>query len=140
QDAGAVPREGGGVEGAAAEDPRGAVRRRADRAGDRGRHHASGARTGRAVLALTLLAACSAGTRSPEGAVRALAEAAADGDRATAFQLLGPQTRARLESDARRAGEQTGGRALKAEELLAVGWFPPRFRAEDVREKERSGD
>lgn len=72
--------------------------------------------------------------------MRALAEAAADGDRAAAFRLLAPETRARLEADARRAGELAGGRALKAEELLAVGWFPPRFRAGDVREKSRDGD
>jgi hypothetical protein len=93
------------------------------------------------ALALsTMVAGCSAGTRSPEGAVRALGEAAADGDRAAVYRLLGPTTRARLEADAKHAAELSGRRSMKPEEMLAVGWFPPRLRASDVREVERSGD
>ncbi len=82
---------------------------------------------------------CNAGTRSPEGAVRAFAEASSDGDREGAWRLLGPATRGKLESDARRAAELSGRRPLKPAEMLAVGWFPPRFRADDVRELARTG-
>lgn len=91
------------------------------------------------VAGMLLVAACSAGTRSPEGAVRALAEASADGDRAQVWRLLGPATRARLDANARRAAELSGRRPFRPEEMLAVGWFPPRFRAEDVRELAREG-
>lgn len=89
------------------------------------------------LLALVLAAGCSAGTRSPEGAVRAFAEAAADGDRAAVWKLLGPATRKKLEDDARHAAEVSGRRAMKPEEMLAVGWFPPRMRVDDVREVAR---
>lgn len=99
------------------------------------------------ALALPLASAaagCDAGTRSPEGAVRALIEAGASGDRDAVWRLVGPATRSRLEADAKRAAEGAGRRAgaLPAAELLAVGWFPPRFRAAEVREIERapSGD
>jgi len=87
-----------------------------------------------------LLAACGAGTRSPVGAVRALGEAAQDGDRDAAWRLLGPQTRARLETDAKRAAQLSGRRAMPPQEMLAVGWFQPRWRLDDARELERSGD
>ena len=91
-------------------------------------------------LLLVLLAACNAGTRSPVGAVRALAEAAADGDRDAVWHLLGPSTRAKLEADAHRAAELSGRRKLAPEQMLAVGWFPPRFAVADVRELERTRD
>jgi hypothetical protein len=87
-----------------------------------------------------LLCACSAGTRSPEGAVRAFAESAADGDRAGVWRLLGPATRGRLEADAKRAAELAGRRSIKPEEMLAVGWFPPKMHIVDVRERSREGD
>jgi len=91
-------------------------------------------------LLLALVGGCSAGSRSPEGAVRALAEAAADGDRALVWRLLGPDTRAKLESDARHAAELSGRRAMKPEEMLAVGWFPSKLRVDDVRELDREGN
>lgn len=91
------------------------------------------------ALAL-LLAGCSAGTRSPSGAVRAFAEAAESGNRAEVWRLLGPRTRARLSKDAQRAAEMSGRREVAPEEMLAVGWLPPRFHIDDVRELERSGD
>src|SRR5262245_57947204 len=89
------------------------------------------------LLVLVLAAGCSAGTRSPEGAVRAFAEAAADGDRPAVWKLLGPSTRKKLEDDARHAAEVSGRRAMKPEEMLAVGWFPPKLRVDDVREVTR---
>jgi len=100
---------------------------------------ARGARPRLAVVSALLLGACSAGTRSPEGAVHALIEAAADGDRPAAFRLLGPATRTRLAASARRTAELSGQRELPAHEMLAVGWFPPRFHARTVREVSRTG-
>jgi hypothetical protein len=93
------------------------------------------------VLAVICLSAgCTAGTRSPEGVVRALAEAATDGDRGRVWELLGPETRARLTAAASRAAELGGRRGGRPEEALAVGWFPPRMHLEQVREVERVGD
>jgi hypothetical protein len=93
-----------------------------------------------AALAL-LLVGCGAGTHSPVGAVRALAEAAQDGNRDEAWRLLGPVTRARLEADAARATQLAGARRTVApESLLAVGWFAPRFAPAEVRELSRAGD
>jgi len=92
------------------------------------------------LVAALLASACTAGTRSPEGAVRALGEAAADGDRGAVWRLLGPATRARLEADAKHAAEMSGRRAMKPEEMLAVGWFPPKLHATEVRELSRDGD
>lgn len=93
-------------------------------------------------LAVVLLfaCACGAGTRSPVGAVRALAEAAQDGDRDAAWRLIGPDTRARLEADAKRAAQLSGRRQVPPAEMLAVGWFPARFHLDDAREVERDGD
>jgi hypothetical protein len=91
------------------------------------------------VAAAALLVGCSAGTRSPEGAVRALAEAAAEGDGEAVLGLLGPETRARLEVDARRAAALSGWRTVSPSEMLAVGWFAPRFRLRATRELGRDG-
>lgn len=86
------------------------------------------------------LGGCSAGTRSPVGAVHTLIEASLDGDRGAVWRLLGPATRERLRQGAKRAAEMSGRRAVVPEELLAVGWLPPRFHVDEVRELERSGD
>jgi hypothetical protein len=91
------------------------------------------------VAGLLVLAGCSAGARSPEGAVRRLADAAAAGDRDAVWSLLGPSTKARLEAEARRA-TPVGRRALTPSEMLAVGWEPARFRLTDIRLRERRGD
>jgi hypothetical protein len=96
--------------------------------------------TVRLVPALLLFAACSAGTRSPTGAVRALAEAAQAGDRAEVWRLVGPETRGRLESDARKVAALSGRREVKPEQLLAVGWFSPRMQLVSMRELDREGD
>ena len=89
---------------------------------------------------LAVLSGCSAGTRSPVGAVRALTEAAQAGDRAEVWRLVGPRTRARLTADAQRAGVLAGRRPAPGEQMLAVGWFAPRFTAEQVEELSRNGD
>jgi hypothetical protein len=82
-----------------------------------------------ALLLTVAPAACASGARSPEGAVRALTEAAESGDRDAVWMLLGPATRARLQSDAERAAQVAGRRELQARDLIAAGWSPPRWRA-----------
>jgi hypothetical protein len=91
-----------------------------------------------AVVAL-LAAACS-GARSPEGAVRALAEAAESGDRDALYGLLGPATRGRLAGDAARAAQAAGRRELGPKDLIAAGWSPPHWRAVDFDVLTRAGD
>ncbi len=80
------------------------------------------------------------GKDDPGAAVRAFDRAAEAGARAEVFALLGPSTRARLESDARRAAELSGRRGVRPEELLAIGWSPRRFHSVDVRVIVRAGD
>ena len=90
------------------------------------------------LLGVALAAGCS--TDDPTSAVRAFDRAAEIGARAEVFALLGPSTRARLESDARRAAELSGRRGVRPEELLAIGWSPRRFRPAELRVIVRAGD
>jgi hypothetical protein len=92
------------------------------------------------ALAFALALAGCGGTRSPDGAVRALAEAAEAGDRDAVYALLGPATRARLGSDGERAAQAAGRRELGPKDLVAAGWSPPRWRAVDFDVLTRSGD
>ena len=79
-----------------------------------------------ALLAAALAVAaagrgCSTGEDSPEGAVRALIEAAGAGDRELVFELTGPRTRQHLAAVSRRATELVGGsRRYGPAEMLAV--------------------
>ena len=93
-----------------------------------------------ALACILALAGCSAGARSPSGAVRALAEAAAAGDREGVFALVGPRTRHALEVGAATAAQLSGRRRVQPIELLAVGWFPPTFQLSEVRELDRHGN
>jgi hypothetical protein len=91
------------------------------------------------VLAVTLcVVGC--GHDDPVEAVRNFDRAAEVGARSDVYRLLGPATRARLEADARRAGELSGRRNVRPEELLAIGWSPRRFRSAAVRVLGRAGD
>jgi hypothetical protein len=90
------------------------------------------------TLAAASLGACT--SDDPVEAVRAFDRAAESGRRAEVFHLLGPQTRARLEDDARRAGELSGRRTVRPEELLAIGWSPRRFHSHKMRVLSRAGD
>jgi hypothetical protein len=93
------------------------------------------------VLAMLLVvAAAGCGTRSPEGAVRALSEAAEAGDREAVYALLGPATRARIAADAERAAKAAGRRELGPVDLVAAGWSAPRWHAVDYDVLTRSGD
>ncbi len=91
-------------------------------------------------MGLPVLTAAGCSKDDPIAAVRAFDRAAEVGARAEVFALLGPGTRARLESDAKRAAELSGRRGVKPEELLAIGWSPRRFRTVDMRVIVRAGD
>jgi hypothetical protein len=92
------------------------------------------------LLAIALFAVACGGARSPDGAVRALAEAAESGDRDAVYALLGPATRARLAADAERAAQAAGRRELGPADLVAAGWSPPKWHAADFDVLTRSGD
>lgn len=91
-------------------------------------------------LALSAVLATSCRTDDPGEAVRAFDHAAESGARSEVYALLGPATRARLVADAQRAGEISGRRGVRPEELLAIGWSPRRFRGVDVEVVSRAGD
>jgi hypothetical protein len=75
-----------------------------------------------AALVLAVAGRGCADDPGPAEAVRALAVAASAGDRETVVELLGPDTRARLEREARRATELVGGtRRYGAADLVTLG-------------------
>lgn len=80
------------------------------------------------------------GSDDPLVAVEHFNRAAEAGARSEVFALLGPSTRARLETDARRAADLSGRRSVRPEELLAIGWSPRRFRTVQLRVVARAGD
>lgn len=86
-----------------------------------------------------MVAGCG-GTRSPDGAVRALAEAAEAGDRDAVLALVGPATRARLSGDATKAAQASGRRDLQPRDMIAAGWSAPRWKIADVDVLARDGD
>lgn len=90
------------------------------------------------VVALVLVGC--GGARSPDGAVRALTEAAEAGNRDAVWALLGPATRKRLAADAARAAQAAGRREIVPQDLLAAGWAPPRWRAAELDVIARDGD
>lgn len=90
---------------------------------------------GAAVLVLLLALGCSGRGegKSPEGAVRLLMSAARGGDRAAAFQRLGPRTRARIEA-LQQSSKHSGGRLLtRPEDFLSVGSAPPIWEVAGMR-------
>ncbi len=73
---------------------------------------------------------CGTADDSPDGAVRAFVAAARAGDRDTVYQLLGPETRARLDRASKRATQLAGGpRRFGDLDLIGLGrlaedWSP----------------
>lgn len=66
--------------------------------------------------------ACSVEDYSPEGAARAFVEAANAGDRRAIYELLGPETKARLAHASRRATDLVGGGTrFDALDLVGLG-------------------
>jgi hypothetical protein len=95
----------------------------------------------RGLLALAFVVAAGCGVaRSPDGAVRALADAAEAGDRDGVWALLGPATRARLTADAESAAQASGRRDILPRDLLAAGWSAPRWKIRELDVVARAGD
>jgi hypothetical protein len=93
-----------------------------------------------AVLALAItLAACSSHERAdnPEGAVHLFIAAARSGDRASVYQRLGPETRARIEAMLSSSRHQGGRLIARPEDFFSVGWAPPAWEPAGLRTVQR---
>ena len=95
-----------------------------------------------ACLALLLVAACSGRVRAdnPEGAVHLFIVAARSGDRASVYQRLGPETRARIETLLSSSRHQGGRLIAKPEDFFSVGWAPPAWEPAGMRTAHRDRD
>jgi hypothetical protein len=91
-----------------------------------------------AILAL-LVAACSSHERAdnPEGAVHLFIAAARSGDRASVYQRLGPETRARIEAMLSSSRHQGGRLIVRPEDFFSVGWAPPAWEPAGIRTVQR---
>ena len=77
----------------------------------------------------------------PEVTVRDLLQAAKAGDRDTVFQLLTPSTRARLDSEAKRATDLVGGAVrYAAKDLISIGANEGVAEPTDITVLEEEGD
>lgn len=75
-----------------------------------------------AVAAAVAGRSCRVSQLGPEAAVDKMLQAAKAGDRDAVFELLTPETRARLESEAKRATDLVGAaQRFGAKDLLSVG-------------------
>jgi hypothetical protein len=90
---------------------------------------------GPALILLSALAACSSRVRAdnPEGAVHLFIAAARSGDRASVYQRLGPETRARIEALLSSSRHQGGRLIAKPEDFFSVGWAPPAWEPAGTR-------
>ena len=95
-----------------------------------------------ACMVLLLVAACSSRVRAdnPEGAVHLFIAAARSGDRATVYQRLGPETRARIEALLSSSRHQGGRLIAKPEDFFSVGWAPPAWEPAGTRTVHREHD
>ena len=95
-----------------------------------------------ACMVLLLVAACSSRLRAdnPEGAVHLFIAAARSGDRATVYQRLGPETRARIEALLSSSRHQGGRLIAKPEDFFSVGWAPPAWEPAGTRTVHREHD
>jgi hypothetical protein len=91
---------------------------------------------------LLLLVACSSRVRAdnPEGAVHLFIAAARSGDRASVYQRLGPETRARIEALLSSSRHQGGRLIAKPEDFFSVGWAPPAWEPAGTRTVHREHD
>jgi hypothetical protein len=91
-----------------------------------------------ALLAF-LFAACSSQERAsnPEGAVHLFIAAARSGDRASVYQRLGPETRARIEAMLSSSRHQGGRLISRPEDFFSVGWAPPAWEPAGIRTVQR---
>lgn len=75
-----------------------------------------------AIAAAVAGRSCRVSQPGPEAAVRDILQAAKTGDRDTVFDMLAPQTRARLEVEARRATDLVGASTrYSAKDLVSIG-------------------
>jgi len=99
-----------------------------------------------ALAAIALAAAvagrsCRVTQPGPEVTVRDLLQAAKAGDRDTVFQLLTPSTRARLDSEAKRATDLVGGAVrYAAKDLISIGANEGVAEPTDITVLEEEGD
>jgi len=94
-----------------------------------------------AILAF-LLTACSSHERAdnPEGAVHLFIAAARSGDRASVYQRLGPDTRARIEAMLSSSRHQGGRLIARPEDFFSVGWAPPAWEPAGIRTVQRDSE
>lgn len=94
-----------------------------------------------AILAF-LLAACSSHERAdnPEGAVHLFIAAARSGDRASVYQRLGSETRARIEAMLSSSRHQGGRLIARPEDFFSVGWAPPAWEPAGIRTVQRDSE
>ena len=91
------------------------------------------------IALLAFLAACSSQERAsnPEGAVHLFIAAARSGDRASVYQRLGPETRARIEAMLSSSRHQGGRLIVRPEDFFSVGWAPPAWEPAGIRTVQR---
>ena len=91
------------------------------------------------IAILAFLAACSSQERAsnPEGAVHLFIAAARSGDRASVYQRLGPETRARIEAMLSSSRHQGGRLIARPEDFFSVGWAPPAWEPAGIRTVQR---
>lgn len=85
------------------------------------------------LVAVIGLCDCRSPRAHPEDTVAALIEVVRAGDRAAAYDLLGPTTRQRLEALAAGARRSTGRLTLAPSDLLGTSWAPPAWEAAHLR-------
>ena len=99
-----------------------------------------------ALAAMALAAAvagrsCRVTPPGPEVAVRDLVQAAKAGDRDTIFELLTPATRARLDTEAKRATDLVGAAVrYTAKDLISIGASEGMASPTDITVIEEAGD
>jgi len=99
-----------------------------------------------ALAAMALAAAvagrsCQVAQPGPEAAVREMLRAAQTGDRDAVFELLSPATRARLESEAKRATDLVGAATrYTAKDLVSIGSSDGVAAPTDITIVEERGD
>jgi hypothetical protein len=95
-----------------------------------------------AWIAALFLLACSSRQRAdnPEGAVNLFIAAARSGDRASVYQRLGSETRARIEAVSSSSRHQGGRVMAKPEDFFSVGWAPPAWEPAGTRTIRRDRD
>jgi hypothetical protein len=75
--------------------------------------------------------------RQPRGRGPLCSSAARSGDRASVYQRLGPETRARIEAMLSSSRHQGGRLIARPEDFFSVGWAPPAWEPAGMRTVQR---